>query len=180
MATKKTEADKKEITKKPKTKAATKKETTKTEIKPKKTNKVETKKAIQKLKVPTDFTYGTGKRKTSIAKVWLFKGDGKINVNNTDIKSDPNTPYDDQVIIKPLHLLNLENKYDLKITVLGGGLKSQNTAIQLGVARSIVVLNQEFKSQLKQNGLLTRDSRVKERKKYGRKKARKGFQYRKR
>jgi len=134
----------------------------------------------KKVKVADKSFYGTGKRKCAIARVWLFEGQGQITVNRYDasyyLKQDVLVDY----IKQPLAKLNLLNKYDVVASVLGGGLVGQAGALRLGIARALLLMNEEFKSLLKSGGFLTRDSRVKERKKYGRKRARKGFQYRKR
>ena len=82
--------------------------------------------------------------------------------------------------LEPLVLLGLQSKYNIKVSTLGGGLVGQADAIKLGIARSLLSINEAFREKLKENGLVTRDARVKERKKYGRKKARKGYQFRKR
>ncbi|MCP4049536.1 MAG: 30S ribosomal protein S9 [bacterium] len=133
-----------------------------------------------KLKVPSDFCYGTGKRKTAISKVWLFKGTGKIVVNDKEIDHYLKS----EVLVKkaksPLQKLSIEQKYDCVVKSIGGGLVGQAEAIRHGISRALLNLNAEFRSSLKEEGYLTRDPRVKERKKYGRKKARKGYQYRKR
>jgi len=132
------------------------------------------------LKVPKDFFYGTGRRKTAIAKAWLFKGNGSISVKNKDLNSYFKSPILVQTVLKPLQKLGLEGKYSAKISPLGGGLVGQADAAQLAITNAILNMNSEFRKSLKEEGLLTRDPREKERKKYGRKKARKGFQYRKR
>jgi len=133
-----------------------------------------------RVKVPSEAVYGTGKRKTAIARVWLFSGDGNIIINKKDglqyIKSDILFGK----IMLPLKKLKLDKKYDCLIHTYRGGLNGQAEASQLGIVRALLNLNSEFRPALKEDGLITRDSRIKERKKYGRKKARKGFQYRKR
>lgn len=138
------------------------------------------KKTAQHMKVPKESYYGTGKRKTAIAKVWIFKGSGKLFINKKPamdyIKSDILV----QTILSPLKKLNLEAKYDVIMRANGGGLVAQAEAGRLGVTRALLVLNPDFRKALKEEGYITRDPRIKERKKYGRKKARKGFQYRKR
>jgi len=134
----------------------------------------------KKLKVPATSTYGTGRRKSAIAKVWLFEGKGQIEANGQKAEDFFANDVLVKRIVTPLQVLGLENKYNIVIKTLGGGLVGQADASALGVARSLVELNEEFRGKLKESGLLTRDSRVKERKKYGRKKARKGYQFRKR
>lgn len=122
-----------------------------------------------------------GRRKNSTARVYLSHGSGKFVINK---KSDINSYLKRESLVihamKPLDVLNLKNKYDLTINVSGGGLTGQAGAIQLGVARALLNSNEEFRSQLKSHGLLTRDSREVERKKYGQPGARKKFQFSKR
>ncbi len=122
-----------------------------------------------------------GRRKNSTARVYLSHGSGKFIINK---KSDINSYLKRESLVihamKPLDVLNLKNKYDLTINVSGGGLTGQAGAIQLGVARALLNSNEEFRSQLKSHGLLTRDSREVERKKYGQPGARKKFQFSKR
>lgn len=131
-------------------------------------------------RVPEDFTYGTGKRKTSIAKVYLFAGTGVITFNDKPAFNYLNSELLVDLVSQPLRKLGLEKKYDVLVSSFGGGIVGQAEASRLGLARALVALNEEFKSALRAEGFLTRDSRIKERKKYGRKRARKGFQYRKR
>lgn len=133
-----------------------------------------------KLKVLPLFYYGTGRRKCAIAKVWIFAGTGKVSVNNKSLESHFKSSILLETVLKPLYKLNIQEKYDVKISTLGGGLVGQATAAQLGITKAVLVMNAEFRPVLKEEGFITRDPRVKERKKYGRKKARKGFQYRKR
>ena len=128
--------------------------------------------------------YGTGKRKTSIARVYLRpgKGDVTLYVNQkpkayTDFFSLESYRH---TIKQPLHLTETESKFDLFIRVNGGGHSGQAEAIRLGVARALVEYNKELRPILKSAGLLTRDDRIKERKKYGLLKARKAPQYHKR
>eukprot|EP01047_Picozoa_sp_COSAG01_P000062 COSAG01_NODE_1_length_100484_cov_170.446142_62_plen_152_part_00 len=132
------------------------------------------------LKLPQDNNYGTGKRKEAIVKTWIFKGTGKVSVNNKLPLAHFKSPHLVETLLQPLKLLALDKKYDVVLKVSGGGLVGQADASRHGIARALEDLNPEFRKQLKQAGFLTRDPRVKERKKYGRKKARKGYQYRKR
>ena len=134
----------------------------------------------QKFKVASDSFYGTGKRKSAIAKVWVFKGNGVVSINKKPANEYLNSSFLVDSLVEPLKVLNLDNKYDIFVKSLGGGLSGQAEAIKLGVSRALVSMNSEFRSSLKNEGLLSRDSRVKERKKYGRKRARKGYQFRKR
>ena len=124
--------------------------------------------------------YGTGKRKTSIAKVKLVEGTGKITVNGKDVKDY--MPYETLVIdlTQPLALVDSKDKYDINIVVKGGGFSGQTGAIRLGITRALMLANQENRPVLKANGMVTRDARIKERKKYGLKKARRAPQFSKR
>jgi small subunit ribosomal protein S9 len=128
--------------------------------------------------------YGTGRRKSSVARVYLRPGKGDITLY---VNKRPR-PYTDfftldsykNIIKQPLHLTETESKFDIFIRVRGGGLHAQSEAIRLGIARALVEFNKELRNTLKQAGLLTRDARVKERKKYGLLGARKAPQYHKR
>ena len=124
---------------------------------------------------------GIGKRKQSIARIIIHPGNGTLIINKISGEKylQYNTTYLNN-IRSPLKKLNLEKQFDIIAIVKGGGLTGQTTAIQLGVARLISKINPENRSLLKQYGLLTRDSRIKERKKYGLRKARKAPQYSKR
>jgi small subunit ribosomal protein S9 len=141
-----------------------------------------TKKASKetKLKVASQFYYGTGKRKSAIAKVWIFEGTGKFQVNGKELLTYFGTDPLVRNVHKPFVKLDLDKKMDCVIRLIGGGICGQSDATKLGIARALLSMNESFRTVLKEEGYLTRDSRVKERKKYGRKKARKGFQYRKR
>ena len=124
--------------------------------------------------------YATGRRKKSVARVWLKKGSGKFYVNDkkmTDYFIKPNLQ---TAIYRPLILVKRENEFDVRCTVKGGGLTGQAGAIVHGLARAIVEFEPDLKLVLKKEKLMTRDSRIVERKKYGRKKARRGFQFSKR
>jgi len=122
----------------------------------------------------------TGRRKTSVARVLLNDGSGKITINKKEgidyLKSESKI----QEIITPLKVTDTLGKYDVLINVNGGGVSGQIGAIKLGIARSLVAINEEFRKVLRENGLLTRDPRMVERKKYGHPKARKRFQFSKR
>jgi len=128
--------------------------------------------------------YGTGKRKSSIARVFLRPGKGEVtlfvNKRNRPFAKYFTLEGQKQVIRQPLRLTETENKCDLFIRVNGGGLSGQAEAIRLGISRALVEFNKELKPTLKGAGLLTRDSRIKERKKYGLLGARKAPQYHKR
>ena len=123
----------------------------------------------------------TGRRKSSVAVVTLVKGKGRIFVNGKTLKAYiGNRPAVEMMIFRPLVLTENQDKYDVKVKALGGGIVSQSGAIRHGIARALLKANEEYKSVLRSEGLLTRDPRVKERKKYGRKRARKRFQFSKR
>ncbi len=121
-----------------------------------------------------------GRRKRSVAKVTLVKGKGNITVNGMDIKDY--MPYETLVmdLVQPLELTELKDKYDVLISVKGGGFSGQTGAIRLGIARALMLANAENRATLKSNGMITRDARIKERKKYGLKKARRAPQFSKR
>ena len=123
----------------------------------------------------------TGRRKCAIAVVKLVKGKGRIFVNGKTLKGYfGNRPSLEMTIYRPLVLTENQDKFDVRVKTLGGGVSAQADAIQLAISRALVEINEEFKPALKQEGLLTRDARIKERKKYGRKRARKRFQFSKR
>ncbi len=128
-----------------------------------------------------DRFYATGKRKTSIARVWIYPGDGKIIVNGKDFKE---YFYDhivaEDVIFAPFRIANLLGKFDVKCTVKGGGKSAQAEAIRHGIAKALEAYSPDLRPILKKAGFLTRDPRVKERKKYGLHGARRGQQYSKR
>ena len=123
----------------------------------------------------------TGRRKTAIAVVKLVKGTGKVFVNGkTFADYFGNRAALEMMIYRPLALTDNQENFDVKVKAVGGGVSAQADAIQLAISRALVEANEEFKPVLKQEGLLTRDARIKERKKYGRKRARKRFQFSKR
>lgn len=125
-------------------------------------------------------SHGVGRRKSSVARVWLKPGKGKIEVNGKDFVKYFDTDFSRGKIVFPFKVTNLDKHFDVLVNVCGGGLKSQSDAVKLGIARAILKANESLKPILKKNGLLTVDSRVKERKKYGRKAARRRFQFVKR
>lgn len=127
-----------------------------------------------------DRNYGTGRRKSAIARVWLQPGEGNILINGRDFKHYLGRPVLEILVQSPIVQLGLEGRYDVKVTAKGGGITGQAGAIRLGLSRALVEMDSEMRKPLKAAGFLTRDSRVKERKKYGRKKARRGFQFVKR
>ena len=123
----------------------------------------------------------TGRRKNSIAVVKLVKGKGRIFVNGKTLQAYiGNRPAVEMMIYRPLVLTENQDKYDVKVKAVGGGVVGQSGAIRHGIARALLKANEEYKTVLRSEGLLTRDARVKERKKYGRKRARKRFQFSKR
>ena len=124
--------------------------------------------------------YATGRRKTSIAKVCLSKGSGKINVNGKDFKEYFKRSNHQMQIVRPFELINQETDYDVKCKVSGGGLTGQAGAMVHGISKAILLFEQNLKSTLKKEKLTTRDSRSVERKKYGHRKARRSFQFSKR
>ena len=123
---------------------------------------------------------GTGRRKKSIARVRLFDGSGKITVNGKDLNEYFGTEILKVIVNQPFSVTNTVGKYDVICKVQGGGFTGQAGAIRHGIARALNEANSEFRPALKQNGFLTRDPRMKERKKYGLKKARKAPQFSKR
>ena len=133
-----------------------------------------------KKKLQEEKFYATGKRKNSIAKVWLSKsGSGKILVNKKDLEEYSKRSFLNMIIKQPFDVVK-DNKFDVTASVRGGGLSGQAGALRLAIAKALIAVDTQFRSPLKQKGYLTRDSRVVERKKYGRKKARKSFQFSKR
>ena len=127
-----------------------------------------------------DSKYATGRRKKSIAKVWLKKGSGNIHVNGKKMVDYFKKPNLQVAIFRPLTIVKRENEFDVRCSVKGGGLTGQAGAIILGIARALVEFEPELKPTLKKEKLTTRDSRAVERKKYGHRKARRSFQFSKR
>ena len=124
--------------------------------------------------------YGTGRRKSSVARVRLVEGNGKITINGKDIDEFFGLETLKVIVRQPLTVTNTTAKYDVIATVKGGGFTGQAGAIRHGIARALNEANNEYRPALKSNGFLTRDPRMKERKKYGLKKARKAPQFSKR
>jgi len=127
-----------------------------------------------------DSKYATGRRKKSIAKVWLKRGSGNIHVNGKKMIDYFQKQNLQMAITRPFTVVKRENEFDARCSVKGGGLSGQAGAIIHGLARAIVLFEPELKTALKKEKLTTRDSRAVERKKYGRKKARRSFQFSKR
>lgn len=124
--------------------------------------------------------YGTGRRKTSTARVFLYPNSTGIEINKRSLEDYFPLQRHQHYVKQPLILTDMLDKVSAYITVKGGGINSQAEAIRLGIARALVDLNPEFKAKLKENGFLTRDPREVERKKYGQRKARARFQFSKR
>jgi small subunit ribosomal protein S9 len=124
--------------------------------------------------------YGTGRRKTSTARVFLRPGNGTITVNHREFDRFFPTDALRVQVRRPLLVTETGEKFDVLATVVGGGVNGQAGAVRLGIARALVEFNAELRKQLKKDGLLTSDSRIKERKKYGLAGARKRFQFSKR
>jgi len=136
---------------------------------------------IDKIKLDfKDSKYATGRRKESIARVWVKKGTGKIYVNGKEINKYFKRPVHQILVARPLQEINAPTQYDVKCNVRGGGLSGQAGAIIHGLLRALVSFDSSLKKSLKKNKLITRDSRKVERKKYGHRKARRSFQFSKR
>jgi len=137
----------------------------------------------QEKKIKLDFKdskYATGRRKTSIAKVWLKKGTGKIYVNGKDFNDYFTRDSHKMQIVRPFEIINQATDYDVRSTVLGGGHTGQAGALVHGISRALLKFDENFKPTLRKEKLTTRDSRSVERKKPGRAKARRSFQFSKR
>lgn len=122
----------------------------------------------------------TGRRKSAVARVYLTEGKGNITVNDRDYRTYFGNDTLSYMVTQPLTLLNLTDKYDIKANIDGGGIKGQAEALRHGISRALVKADSDFRPVLKENGFLTRDPREVERKKPGRPKARKRFQFSKR
>lgn len=130
--------------------------------------------------MPEAMFWGTGRRKASTARVRILKGEGKILVNQRPFDEYFPIPLTRKIILQPLTVTETVGKFDVLANIAGGGSTGQAGAFRHGIARALVKFNEEFRSLLRKNGLLTRDPRMKERKKYGLKKARKRPQFSKR
>jgi len=124
--------------------------------------------------------YATGRRKTSVARVWLAPGSGKFEVNKNELLEYFRRPTLEMIIQQPFNVTETLGRFDVRATVKGGGLTGQAGAVVLGIARALVKDNEEYRKPLRAAGFLTRDPREKERKKYGQPGARKRFQFSKR
>ncbi len=127
-----------------------------------------------------EITNTIGRRKTSIARVYVMPGKGTILINDRELKSYFTSEILQITVKQALALVKVDGSYDVKVSVEGGGIKGQAEAIRLGIARALVKINNENRAPLRKEGLLTRDSRMVERKKPGRRKARRKFQFSKR
>ena len=125
-------------------------------------------------------SYATGKRKNSIARVWLKKGEGKISINGKSIKDYFSRPVLQMIVNQPLEIIQSVGNYDIKATVKGGGLSGQAGALRHGISKALILYDIGLRKALKKVGFLTRDSRVVERKKPGLAKARRSYQFSKR
>lgn len=161
MIAKKTEAKPKKATLAPKTKKTTTKTTTKS-------------------KLGTPLAHGVGRRKSSVARAWLRRGKGDIIVNNLNFKEYFDTEVMRLEAAMPLRVVPHADKYDAHINICGGGKHAQADAVKLAISRAFVAQDETLRPVLRQHGLLTVDSRIKERKKYGQKAARRKFQFVKR
>ena len=126
------------------------------------------------------YVWGTGRRKTAIAQVRLFAGSGSIIIDGKPLEERFPVETHRLVIVKPLNVTDTASKYDIEVKTSGGGVSGQADAISLGIARALLKEDEAFKEKLRDEGLLTRDPRAKERKKPGLKRARKDTQYTKR
>ncbi len=126
------------------------------------------------------FTWGLGRRKTAVARVRIRAGTGKIEINGRPYEQYFLNPREKAVAIQPFKIAELEGKFDLFANVKGGGINAQSQAVSLGLSRCLIKISAELEPKLKAENLLTRDGRMKERKKYGRRGARKRFQFSKR
>jgi len=124
--------------------------------------------------------YGTGRRKSSIARVFIKPGSGKFIVNNKELKEYFGRESDISIVMSPIQEVEQENAFDIYVTVKGGGTSGQAGAIKLGIARALINHNIEFRPDLKRAGFMTRDARIVERQKYGQKGARASYQFSKR
>ena len=188
-ATKKTAATKTEVkvetVKKPRaTKAAVAKPATLSDAGLKVEKPAVEKKPVEKKEKPVrdakGRVYATGKRKSSIARVWIMAGKGKITVNGKDYEAYFRRPILQMVINQPFGVAKREGAYDVVATITGGGLSGQAGALKHGISKALALVEPELRPVIKQAGFLTRDSRVVERKHYGHKKARRSFQFSKR
>lgn len=140
----------------------------------------EEKKAEKKVLDAQGRAYATGKRKDAIARVWIKPGSGKITVNSRDWNTYFGRPTLRMIMVQPFEVTKRLGQYDVMCTVCGGGLSGQAGAIRHGISKALGIYEPDLHSTLRKNGFITRDSRVVERKKFGRRKARRSFQFSKR
>ena len=124
--------------------------------------------------------YGTGKRKTAVARTWLKPGKGRMTINQRDVDDYFRRETAKMIVEQPLVLTDTYGSFDVNVNVSGGGISGQAAAVRHGISKALLQMNPEFRPILKRAGFVTRDSRIKERKKYGQKGARARFQYSKR
>ena len=127
-----------------------------------------------------DSSYATGKRKNSIARVWIKKGNGTISINGKELNNYFSRPVLQMIVNQPLDIVKADSGYDIKATVKGGGLSGQAGALRHGISKALSLFDNTLRPSLKKVGFLTRDPRVVERKKYGLAKARRSYQFSKR
>ena len=145
-----------------------------------KTNQAEEAEKVDNKRDAKGRAYATGRRKESVARVWLKPGSGKITVNGRDEKTYFARPVLRMILRQPLIVTNRDGQFDVIVTVNGGGLSGQAGAVRHGISRALVHYEPDLRAALKPGGFLTRDPRAVERKKYGRPKARRSFQFSKR
>lgn len=124
--------------------------------------------------------YATGRRKNAIAKVWLTPGEGKVTINGRSLDAYVGRKALELLVLQPFEVTDTVGKYDVRATCLGGGIAGQAGAVRHGISRALTEVSSEIRTPLRRLGYLTRDPRVKERKKYGLKRARRAFQFSKR
>ena len=127
-----------------------------------------------------EIVHKIGRRKTAVARAYVAKGKGKITINKRELTNYFTTGTLQYKVMQPLVLTDNEKNYDIKVNVFGGGITGQAEAIRLAITRALVFINEDYRTVLKPHGLLTRDPRMVERKKFGQKKARKKYQFSKR
>ena len=173
-----------ETVKKAPSKKADSKSATIADVAPKANIEKAPKKEVEKKEKPVrdalGRVYATGKRKSSIARVWIMPGKGKIVVNGKDYEDYFRRPILQMVICQPFGITKRDGAYDVKATIAGGGLSGQAGALKHGISKALALAEPELRTTIKQAGFLTRDSRIVERKHYGHKKARRSFQFSKR
>jgi len=132
------------------------------------------------LNVEKNAFYSTGRRKCAVARVWMMPGQGKIVINHRDVDDYFGRATSKMILRQPMELTETNGQYDIYVTVRGGGLSGQADAIKHGITRSLMLINGSYRPALKKAGYVTRDPRIKERKKYGQRGARARFQFSKR